>query len=283
MLHTLFNFFLQNESCYFAITYNFFQMKFFKYNGTGNDFILFNDFNNDIPAFSKEQIQFLCNRHFGIGADGVMMLKKSKVLDFDMEYFNADGSGGTMCGNGGICLTAFAQKSGIIDKHTKFLASDGIHEAFINQRNIVKLKMLDVDKVKKIGNEFYCYTGSPHHIIFVDDIESIDVFNEGRRIRYSEQYSEKGVNVNFVQIKGNHEISIRTYERGVEDETLACGTGTVAAALTCAEINKFCSGEVTIHTKGGMLKVSFIKQSDKYEDIWLTGSADFVFEGDISL
>ncbi len=258
-------------------------MKFYKYTGAGNDFIIFNDFNNEIPHFSKEQIQFLCDRSFGIGADGVMILKKSKVLDFDMEYFNADGSGGTMCGNGGRCLVAFAQKSGIIKKHTKFLASDGIHEAFINQRNIVKLKMIDVDEIKSIGKDFYCYTGSPHHIIFANDIDNIDILAEGRKIRFSEKYKENGVNVNFVKIRDNHAISIKTYERGVENETLACGTGSVAAALTCAEINEFCSGEVTVHTKGGMLKVSFIKQDDSYKDIWLTGPADFVFEGEIDL
>lgn len=258
-------------------------MKFYKYTGAGNDFILFNDFNNNMLDLSAKQIQFMCDRHFGIGADGVMILKKSKVLDFDMEYFNADGSGGTMCGNGGRCLVAFAQKMGIIEKYTKFLASDGIHEAFINQRNIVKLKMIDVDEVKSIGNDFYCYTGSPHYIIFKDEIDKIDVYNEGGKIRYSDKFKKEGINVNFVKIEGNHAISIRTYERGVENETLACGTGSVAAALTCAKLNKFCSGEVVVHTKGGLLKVSFVKQDNKYEDIWLTGSADFVFEGELNL
>jgi len=258
-------------------------MKFYKYTGAGNDFIIFNDFNNEIPDFSEKQIQFLCDRHFGIGADGIMILKKSKVLDFDMDYYNADGSGGTMCGNGGRCIVAFARKIGIIKNHTKFLASDGIHEAFINQRNIVKLKMIDTDKPKPVGNNFYAYTGSPHYVIFSDEIESLDVFNEGRKIRYSEKYKENGINVNFVKIEKNHSISIRTYERGVEDETLACGTGSVAAALICAEINKFCSGEVIVHTKGGLLKVSFIEKNDRYEDIWLTGPADFIFEGEIEI
>lgn len=258
-------------------------MKFYKYTGAGNDFILFNDYNNNMPELSAKQINSMCDRHFGIGADGIMILKKSKALDFDMEYFNADGSGGTMCGNGGRCLVAFAQKLGLIKNHTKFLASDGIHEAFINQRNIVKLKMNNVDEIETAGKDFYCYTGSPHYVIFVDDIETIDVLNDGRKIRYSDKYKDKGTNVNFVKIEENHAISIRTYERGVEDETLACGTGSVAAALTCAKINKFCSGEVSVHTKGGLLKVSFNKTDDNYEDIWLTGPADFVFQGEINL
>jgi len=258
-------------------------MKFYKYTGAGNDFILLDDYNNNIPELSAKQIYSMCDRHFGIGADGIMILKKSKALDFDMEYFNADGSGGTMCGNGGRCLVAFAQKLGLIKNHTKFLASDGIHEAFINQRNIVKLKMINVDEIETVGKDFYCYTGSPHYVIFVDDIETIDVLNEGRKIRYSDKYKDKGTNVNFVKIEENHAISIRTYERGVEDETLACGTGSVAAALTCAKINEFCSGEVSVHTKGGLLKVSFNKTDDYYEDIWLTGPADFVFQGEINL
>ncbi len=258
-------------------------MKFYKYTGAGNDFILFNDFNNEIPDLSEKQIRFLCDRRFGIGADGLMILKKSKVLDFDMEYFNSDGSGGTMCGNGGRCLVAFAKKLGIIKNHTKFLASDGVHEAFINQRNIVKLKMIDVDELKREGENFFCYTGSPHYVVFSDDIDSIDVYKEGRKIRFSERFNKEGVNVNFVKIEENHKISIRTYERGVEDETLACGTGSVAAALTCAEINEFCSGEVVVNAKGGLLKVSFLKKDNRFEDIWLTGPADFVFEGEINL
>ncbi|MCF6185065.1 MAG: diaminopimelate epimerase [Bacteroidales bacterium] len=258
-------------------------MKFYKFTGAGNDFILFNDLNNTVPIFSAKQIQFLCNRHFGIGADGIMILKKSDVLDFEMDYFNPDGSGGTMCGNGGRCIVAFAQKLGIIERHTKFIASDGLHEAFVSYKNIVKLKMADVDNIKKTGKDYFCNTGAPHHIIFTENIDDINVYEEGRKVRYSKRYKENGTNVNFVKIKDNHKIKIRTYERGVENETLACGTGSVAAALTCAEINEFCSGEVTVHTKGGMLKVSFIKQNDSYEDIWLTGPADFVFEGEINL
>ncbi len=258
-------------------------MKFYKYNGVGNDFILFNDYDNTIPTFSQKQIQSFCDRRFGIGADGVMILKKSKVLDFDMDFYNPDGSGGTMCGNGGRCIAAFAYKKGIAGKHMKFLASDGLHEAFVGFRNIVKLKMIDVETVNTIQNNYFCDTGAPHYIIFSDDIDRINVVEEGRKIRYSEKYKEIGINVNFVKIEENHEISIRTYERGVENETLACGTGAVAAALTCAEVNEFCSGEVTVHTKGGMLKVSFIRQNNKYEDIWLTGPADFVFEGEIDI
>ena len=253
-------------------------MKFYKYTGAGNDFILFNDMTGEMPVLSSKQVQFLCDRHFGVGADGVMILKKSKALDFDMEYFNADGSGGTMCGNGGRCLVAFAQKSGIIEKHTKFLASDGVHEAFINQRNIVKLKMIDVDEVKSIGKDFYCYTGSPHYIIFVDDIEVVDVCNEGRKIRYSDTYKNEGTNVNFVKIEENHSISIRTYERGVEDETLSCGTGAVASALVSA-IVKHLASPIKVLTKGGEVTVWFRFKEEKFSDVFLEGEANAVYKG----
>ncbi len=260
-------------------------MKFYKYTGAGNDFILFNDFDGSMSVLSPEQISFLCDRHFGIGADGVMILKKSSVSDFEMDYFNPDGSSGTMCGNGGRCITAFAKKLGLIKNHTKFLASDGIHEAFINNINIVKLKMIDTENIIKIGNDYFCNTGAPHHIVLTDAVEKLDVYNEGKKIRYSEDYKKEGTNVDFVQFEKGHTISIRTYERGVENETLACGTGAVASALLCAEKNEFCSGEVMVKTKGGLLKVSFFKneEENKYQDIWLTGPAKFIFEGDIDL
>jgi diaminopimelate epimerase len=258
-------------------------MKFYKYTGAGNDFILFNDMDGTMPVLSSKQIQFLCDRHFGIGADGVMFLKKSSVLDFEMDYFNPDGSSGTMCGNGGRCLVAFARKLNVIKNHTKFLASDGMHEAFINDINIVKLKMIDTEGIKHLDGSYFCDTGAPHHIVIADEIKDINVVNEGRKIRFSERYKKNGTNVNFVKFEGDHSISIRTYERGVENETLACGTGSVASALLCAELNEFCSGEVMVKTRGGLLKVSFVKNEDKYEDIWLTGPAEFVFEGEIEL
>lgn len=254
-------------------------MQFFKYHGAGNDFILINNYLGKNINLTSSEIKKLCHRRFGIGADGLMILKKHSEFDFEMDYYNSDGSGGTMCGNGGRCIVAFAKKLGIISDYTKFIASDGLHEAYIDENNIVKLKMNDVKEVKSFENYFTCYTGSPHYIKFDDNIENKDVFYEGRKIRYSEAFKDEGTNVNFIKIEDKKTLSIRTYERGVEDETLACGTGSVAAAITFAKINNDLSGEYMIKAKGGTLKVSFKKENNTYKKIWLEGPTEFVFEG----
>ncbi len=255
-------------------------IKFYKYHGAGNDFILINNISGKTIDLSIEQIQKICHRRFGIGADGIMILKKHAEFDFEMDYYNADGTGGTMCGNGGRCIVAFTKKLGLINKQTTFLASDGMHEAYIGDDNIVKLKMTDVKAIHKIGEDYTCYTGSPHYIRFEENINNIDIFNKGQKIRYSEEYKDDGINVNFVKIEDDKTISIRTYERGVEDETFACGTGSVASALTFAEMKNVNSAEFTVNVKGGILKVSFEKNNNVFENIWLTGPAEFVFEGD---
>ncbi len=258
-------------------------MKFYKYNGAGNDFIIFDNRDKQIPNLSAKQIEFLCNRNFGIGADGVMILEKSTVADFEMAYFNADGSGGTMCGNGGRCLVAFAKKTGVITDYAKFLASDGLHEAYIDKNNTVKLKMAEPGKIVPVNDKaYFCNTGAPHHLEISDDIENIEVFREGQKIRYSDRYKKEGVNVNFVQFEDTQTIRIRTYERGVENETLACGTGSVAAALLFAHLNNS-SQEISVKTRGGILTVHFVKQDDSFHNVWLTGPAEFVFEGEINL
>ena len=254
-------------------------LKFYKYHGAGNDFILIDSFTKEKIEITTEQIKFLCHRRFGIGADGLMILKKHPNYDFEMEYYNSDGSGATMCGNGGRCIIAFANKLGIIENETSFLASDGMHKANILESGEVSLKMNDVENITVIGEDRRCYTGSPHYIRYVKNLEELDVYNEGRKIRYSDNYKKEGINVNFVQIINDNTISIRTYERGVEDETYACGTGSVAAALTFADINNVDSAEYTVKVKGGKLKVSFEKRKGIYENIWLTGPAKFVFEG----
>jgi len=253
-------------------------LKFYKYHGAGNDFVLIDNFNEKLFEFSVEHIIKICNRRFGVGADGFMILKKHSEYDFEMDYYNSDGSGGTMCGNGGRCIVAFAKKLGIIDNYAKFIASDGLHEAYIN-KNIVRLRMSDVNSINKIGEDYNCYTGSPHYIKFEKDVDNKDVFTEGRRIRNSELYKKEGINVNFVKIYNDNTLIIRTYERGVEAETFACGTGAVASALSFAEINNKISGEYIIKAKGGELKVSFEKNNQIYKNIWLTGLAELVFEG----
>lgn len=257
-------------------------IKFYKYQGAGNDFILINNFSGNSEDFSIEQIQKICNRRFGIGADGIMILKKHAEYDFEMDYYNSDGSGGTMCGNGGRCIVAFAKKLGMIKKYTKFLASDGMHEAFIDENNSVKLKMSDVENISKTGEDYTCYTGSPHYIKFEDEIINKDVFFEGKQIRYADEFKAEGINVNFVKAEDDKTLSIRTYERGVENETFACGTGAVASALIFAEKNHLNSAEITVNVKCGILKVSFKKNNKSFENIWLTGPAEFVFEGDFS-
>ncbi len=257
----------------------FFMLKFYKYHGAGNDFILIDNFSENSVNLSISQIKKMCDRHFGIGADGLMLLKKHSIFDFEMDYYNSDGSGGTMCGNGGRCIVAFAKRLGIITNYAKFIASDGEHEAFIDKNNIVKLKMNDVNRISNFNNDYLCYTGSPHYIKFCNNIKEKNIFLEGQKIRYSNEFKNEGINVNFIKIKNNKTLNIRTYERGVEDETLACGTGAVATALTFANKNNELSGEYTIIARGGILKVSFTKKQNKFQDIWLTGPAKFVFEG----
>jgi len=256
---------------------------FDKYQGAGNDFILIDNRNNQIKNLKPETIQFLCDRHFGIGADGLMLLNNHDKYDFEMSYYNSDGSGGTMCGNGGRCIVAFAKKLGIISEHTRFIASDGLHEASINETgDYVKLKMADVENIEQIDNDFFIDTGSPHHIEFDNDIFLLDVYAKGKEIRYSERYRKEGTNVNFVQITNNG-IKIRTYERGVENETLACGTGSVASAI--AYYKKYNPNKQSVKVKalGGELEVSFKEEKNKFTDVYLSGPAKFVFNGKIEL
>lgn len=257
-------------------------MNFYKYHGAGNDFILIDAFSEKEISLTKNKIKKLCHRRFGIGADGLMILKKHNEFDFEMDYYNSDGSGGTMCGNGGRCIVAFAKKLNLISDYTKFIASDGLHEAYIDDENTVQLKMNNVKSIEKFEDDYTCYTGSPHYIRFEDEIENKNVYLEGKKIRYSEAFKKEGINVNFIKIEDAKTLSIRTYERGVENETLACGTGAVATALTYAKIINDNKGEYTIKTKGGTLKVSFNFINNSFTDIWLEGPTEFVFEGNFS-
>lgn len=257
-------------------------LHFYKFHGTGNDFILIDNRDSKIKKLKPEQIQYLCNRNFGIGADGLMLLNKHEEFDFEMDYYNSDGSGSTMCGNGGRCIVGFAKKLGIIKDYTRFIASDGSHEAFINESGEVKLKMKDVEEIKLKQNNIFVNTGAPHHIVFNDNIAKLNVYEKGKAIRYSEEYKDVGTNVNFVQIK-NEGIEIRTYERGVENETLACGTGAVASAISYYINHKPDSQNIKVKTLGGELQVSFNENGNRYTDVYLTGPAKFVYEGQIEL
>lgn len=257
---------------------------FYKYQGTGNDFILLDNRVNEYNFFSAEQIRRLCDRRFGVGADGLMLLNEKAGYDFEMKYYNADGKEGSMCGNGGRCMAKFAYHLGIHRNSYKFLAADGQHEAEIDTDGIISLKMKDVTGVKKFHSDFIVDTGSPHYIKMVTDVMNVDVFKKGQDIRYSKEFEQEGINVNFVeQMSEADKIMVRTYERGVEDETYSCGTGVTAAALICFH-NENGFNDVEVKTLGGNLTVEFDRVDDGcYENIWLSGPAEKAFEGTVEL
>lgn len=252
-------------------------MKFYKYQGTGNDFVMID--NRDL-SFNKDKnlIAQLCDRRFGIGGDGLILLENDEDTDFRMVYFNSDGGESTMCGNGGRCLVAFAHFLKIFDKKCTFNAIDGLHEAEINN-GIVKLKMINVSEIQRDEDNFVLNTGSPHFVQYVSDIENFDVYFNGNKIRNSENYKKEGINVNFVEEISDNELFVRTYERGVEDETYSCGTGVTASALSYLQSKNI--GEVKIKTLGGNLKVYADKNENGFSNIWLEGPAKQVFSGEI--
>ena len=259
------------------------QVHFYKYQGTGNDFIVLDNRKHDYSNLSSEQIRRLCDRRFGIGADGLMMLNEKAGYDFEMKYYNADGREGSMCGNGGRCMVRFAYQLGIHRNLYNFLAADGVHEAEIDPDGIISLKMKDVDNVRKFHSDFILDTGSPHYIKIVSDVMNVDVFKKGHDIRYSKEFEEEGINVNFVEQVSDDKIIVRTYERGVEDETYSCGTGVAAAALVCYH-NENGFNEVEVKTLGGNLSVEFDRIDEgAYENIWLCGPAEKAFEGTVEL
>lgn len=260
------------------------KLHFFKYQGAGNDFILLDDRAAAFDVNDQRLVERLCDRRFGIGADGLMLLRNAPGYDFEMVYFNSDGRTSSMCGNGGRCISRFAADIGATQKQdVKFLAIDGAHEAKL-AGGIVKLKMNDVTAIETGADYFFLDTGSPHFVRYVNGLDTFDVYGEGKAIRYSERFAAKGTNVNFVEA-GKGGIRIRTYERGVENETLACGTGVTAAALTAA-LKGLATSEThcAVKAKGGDLDVYFKKSgSASFTDIWLEGGATFVFEGEIEI
>ncbi len=259
------------------------KIEFYKYQGTGNDFILLDNRTNLYDNLAKKQVAFLCNRHFGIGADGLMLLNLKEGFDFEMKYYNADGADGSMCGNGGRCMIKFAARLGIRKSSYHFLATDGSHEGEIEIDGLISLKMNDVNKVESYTNHYVLNTGSPHYVKHIKDVAQMDVKNGGRMIRYSKEFENEGINVNFVEVLNDDRIYVRTYERGVEDETLSCGTGVTASALVSAH-NDNGFNSVEVKTPGGYLSVEFDKKDDStFENIWLVGPAEFVFKGEFEL
>ena len=261
-------------------------INFYKYQGAGNDFILL-DHRNALPEVLEEveTIAYLCDRRFGIGADGLIRLtQQDDAYDFEMHYYNADGRLGSMCGNGGRCVVAFAHDLGMIKESATFLAVDGPHQAKVTQANWVELGMNDVQEIRKGDDYYFLDTGSPHHVSFVEQLDQYEVFEKGKAIRYGEPYGQEGTNVNFVQAVP-HGLAVRTYERGVEDETLACGTGVTAAAMAYAFQNQLTGAQsIPIQAQGGQLEIRFDRVSDAhFRDVWLCGPAKFVFKGTIEL
>lgn len=259
------------------------KIEFYKYQGTGNDFVILENRDNKYDALTTEQVKQICNRRFGIGADGLMLLSKHESLDFEMIYYNADGNESSMCGNGGRCLVKFAKNQGMYKITYRFMAIDGAHEADIDMHDIVRLKMKDVNEVEYHSGHAILNTGSPHFVKFVRNVEDINVAETGREIRYSKEFAKEGINVNFTETTDEDGIYVRTYERGVEDETMSCGTGVTASALMNAH-NARGFNRVEVKTPGGHLSVEYDKIDDEhFENIWLCGPAEFVYKGEIEI
>lgn len=250
---------------------------FYKYQGTGNDFIILDNRGLTFPKENAKLISQMCDRRFGVGADGLILLELHDQYDFAMVYFNADGYLGSMCGNGGRCIVHFANFLNVIGSKTIFEAADGVHRASI-EGDKISLSMNDVSEI--ISSEEYTFldTGSPHHVEMVENIATYPVKKEGEKIRYN-TYGNEGSNINFVAQLNDQDFKVRTYERGVEDETLSCGTGVTAVAIAMYETNKTNANNITLHTEGGILEVRFVKENSTYTSIYLTGSAQQVFKG----
>ena len=252
------------------------KINFTKYEGNGNDFIIIDDRKEEFSEDNVLMISKLCDRKFGIGSDGLILLRKHKVYDFQMIYFNSDGNESSMCGNGGRCLVSYALQLDIDLKTNSFLAIDGVHK-FKVVDNEIYLKMNDVkDIVVKNGYNFL-NTGSPHVVQIVENVDEINVYEQGKKIRRQFQQMN-GVNVNFVSFN-NDIIKCRTFERGVENETLSCGTGVVAVALYLFKEKKIKDNKIIVSTNGGSLLVSFKNDGNSFHEIWLKGDINKIFDG----
>lgn len=260
------------------------RLHFFKYEATGNDFVVFDNRNGEVEL-SLPQIKHICDRRFGIGADGLMLLEKHESLDFNLVYYNSDGTQ-SLCGNGTRAAVRMASSLGLINGKASFNAFDGKHDAEIRNDGIISIRMNDVNDVRKAGDDWFVNTGSPHLIKFVQNLKDYPVFDEGRKIRYGSTYAPGGTNVNFVELLPHNTLFVRTYERGVENETLSCGTGVTAAALIAHHKNY--QSPIAIKSLGGNLSVEFkvgqtVRDTVTFHDIFLKGPAKMVFQGDLDL
>jgi len=253
------------------------EFTFYKYQGTGNDFVIVDNRNEFFPKKDNQLVAQICDRRFGVGADGLLLLENHPSADFKMVYYNSDGNLSSMCGNGGRCISHFAKFLGIISEKTTFEAVDGMHEAIV-EKNWVSLKMNNVESVNVSENFTFLNTGSPHHVELVSDLQDFDVFTNGRSIR-NKIYGKEGANINFVEHNDAAIFSVRTYERGVEDETFSCGTGVTAVAIAMFETGKTSENKIQLKTPGGELQVRFEKVGSAYKNVYLEGPAIQVFKG----
>ncbi len=254
------------------------EQTFYKYQGTGNDFILIDDRANVFPLKDVSLVARICDRRFGIGADGLILIQNAATSDFKMVYFNADGNESSLCGNGARCTIAFANFLNCIEDKTTFEAVDGLHSAHIDG-DIISLQMHDVNKIQAFENHTFLDTGSPHHVEMVEELKTFDVYGNGKRIREGSPYYMTGTNVNFVEQLAKDQFAIRTYERGVEDETLSCGTGATAVALAMYENKKTTATKIKINVQGGVLEIQFEVTDKGYSQIFLSGPAEQVYSG----
>jgi diaminopimelate epimerase len=259
------------------------QVEFYKYQGTGNDFVMVDNRSDFFPKDNMKLIAHLCDRRFGVGGDGLILLENDLETDFKMVYYNSDGNQSSMCGNGGRCLVAFAKALHVIKTSTTFIAVDGLHHANISDDGLVSLQMIDVTDVKVNEEYVFLDTGSPHHVQLVEDLENYDIKENGATIRYGDLYGKAGSNVNFVKQVDENTFSLRTYERGVEDETLSCGTGATAAAIAMNILGKTNATTINLNVEGGKLIVSFEKNESIFTKVTLKGPAQLVFKGSIAI
>ncbi|MFV8270308.1 diaminopimelate epimerase [Flavobacterium sp. GT2N3] len=259
------------------------QLEFYKYQGTGNDFVMVDSRSNCFPLENTQLIAHLCDRRFGIGGDGLILLENDAETDFKMIYYNSDGNQSSMCGNGGRCLVAFAKKLNVIQNSATFIATDGLHHATIADDGLVSLQMIDIDEVKVSSDHVFLNTGSPHHVQLVDDLENYNIKEKGAAIRYGDLYGNAGSNINFVKQIDESTFALRTYERGVEDETLSCGTGATAVAIAMNVLGKTNASSIDLNVEGGKLVVSFDKKEGQFTNVFLKGPAEFVFKGTIQI
>ena len=259
------------------------QVEFYKYQGTGNDFVMIDNRSDFFPKENVQLIAHLCDRRFGIGGDGLILLENDADTHFKMVYYNSDGNQSSMCGNGGRCLVAFAKKLNVIKDSCTFIATDGLHHATIAENGQVSLQMIDVSNIKISPDYVFLNTGSPHHVQMVDNLENYNIKDNGAAIRYGALYGKEGSNINFVKQINADTFALRTYERGVEDETLSCGTGATATAIAMNATGKTNSTSIHLNVEGGKLEVSFDKKDNQFTNVFLIGPAELVFKGVIEI